>query len=219
MTQNTTSRIIVGAAWGVILMVIVGVFGVFTVATLRKQKASEKPLPVLGTVHDFTLTNQLGNAVSLKDFEGKPWLASVIFTRCPGPCVVTSRNFGRIQSGLPSDLSLRIVSITTDPEFDTPTVMKRYGERFGADPKRWWLLSGPKPVITRLATNDLMLVVVDKPQAERSTPEDLFLHSTRFILVDAHSRVRGVYDGESSDTSRQVIGALRSLALEPATGQ
>lgn len=219
MTQSTTSRIIVGAAWGLILMVILGVLGVFSVATLRKRKASEKPLPVLGTVHDFILTNQLGTAVSLKDLEGKPWVASVIFTRCPGPCVVTSRNFGRIQSGLPGDLSLRIVSITTDPEFDTPAVMKRYGDRFGADPKRWWLLSGLKPVIARLATNDLMLVVLDKPKAERTAPEDLFLHSTRFILVDAHSRVRGVYDGESSDASRQVYGALRTLALEPATGQ
>jgi len=57
-------------------------------------------------------------------------------------------------------------------------------------------------------------VVVENKPEERATPDDLFLHSTRFILVDQKGRVRGVYDSESSDAKARVLEAVRRLLRE-----
>jgi cytochrome oxidase Cu insertion factor (SCO1/SenC/PrrC family) len=99
------------------------------------------------------------------------------------------------------------VSLTTDPDFDTPAVLKTYAQRFNADPQRWLFLTGPKPAIAALARDSLKLTAVEKKPAEREAPEDLFIHSTIFVLVDQQGRLRGVYE-----TSGEGVDARASLA-------
>jgi len=165
-------------------------------------------------VPDFALTNQRGHVVALGDFRGQVWVADIIFTRCPGPCATMTRTMSELQSALPQTQSVKLLSLTADPEFDTPEVLRTYGEKFGAAPERWQFLTGNKLDVYRLATKGLLLAV-DKIKAdERTKPDDLFVHSTRFVVVDKHGRVRGSFDGTEPSSQPKIVEAIQTLLLE-----
>src|SRR6185437_13521971 len=169
------------------------------------------PLPVLATVSDFALTNQFGRSVTLEDLRGKVWIADIIFTRCPGPCAKMTKQMSELQAALPSNEPVQLVSLTADPEFDTPEVLKKYGERFGALPQRWQFLTGKKLDVYRLATKGLLLAVDEIKADERTSPDDLFVHSTLFVIVDKHGRVRGSFDGTEASSRSKILAAMRAL--------
>jgi len=106
------------------------------------------------------------------------------------------------------------VTVTTDPEFDTPEVLKRYSERFKAEAGRWWFLTGAKGDIARLAREGLKLVAQETKPEERQNDADLFIHSTVFVLIDKHGRLRGQVESTEPDFSARVQRAVRRLARE-----
>src|SRR5207245_625728 len=136
--------------WAGLSLVIATLFLAFLLAQLRLRVFLGKPLPVYGRVADFTLTNQLGQAVTLADLRGHVWVADIIFTRCAGPCRKMSQQMKDLQHSLPPGTNVRLVSFTTDPDYDTPPILKRYAQDLGADPHRWFFLTGPKKEISDL---------------------------------------------------------------------
>jgi cytochrome oxidase Cu insertion factor (SCO1/SenC/PrrC family) len=157
-------------------------------------RPSPPPLPVLGTVAEFTLTNQAGIQMTRADLLGRVWLADIIFTRCAGPCPRMTRQLAELQQALPNRSEARLISLTTDPDFDTPPVLARYAQQFGAATNRWQFLTGTKSQIAGLAIDSLKLTTLEKPVAERTDANDLFIHSTIFVLVDRAGRLRGIYE-------------------------
>ena len=189
-------------------------------AGLPFRNSRGQSLPVIGPVADFTLTNQNGRAVSLADLRGKVWVADIIFTRCAGPCPRMTRQMKALQDALPSGSQAKLVTLTTDADFDTPPVLKAYAERFGADLNRWMFLTGTKEGIAKLATDSLKLAAMEKKPEERETPQDLFVHSTIFVIVDKQARLRGVFEttGEGIDpggVQTQILAAVSQLEREP----
>jgi cytochrome oxidase Cu insertion factor (SCO1/SenC/PrrC family) len=191
------------------------VLGAFAYARLGPARVAEPPLPVLSQVTGFSLTNQFEEVVTAEALRGRPWLGEIIFTRCPGPCVRMTRNLAELQNRLPRDADLRFVTLTADPAYDTPAVLRAYAERFGADSNRWHFLTGPQVRLYELATKQLLLAVAENPDPANAPPDELFIHSTRMVLVDAAGRVRAAYDGESPAAQDQVLEDLRRLAAEP----
>ncbi|MGE3311088.1 MAG: SCO family protein, partial [Limisphaerales bacterium] len=112
------------------------------------------PLPVLREIRDFSLTNQAGAPFSKADLAGGPWAVNLIFTRCPGPCTQLSGVMRSVQSALPAGSKARLLSLTSDPGFDTPEVLTRYAAKIGVDAGAagWTWATGSKDVIGRLAT-------------------------------------------------------------------
>ena len=104
--------------------------------------------------------------------------------------------------------------MTTDPDFDTATVLKKYGDRFGAQDGRWLFLTGPKPAIQRLAVDDLKLTLIEKKPGQRDNPNDLFIHSEKLVLVDQRGRIRGYFDGETADCIPRLVAAVNVLSHE-----
>ena len=154
---------------------------------------------------------------------GRFWVGDIIFTRCSGPCATLTRNMAALQKVTPSDWNVGFFSLTADPEFDLPEVLGRYGDRFDADPRRWEFLTGTKYEINRLAMEDLLLVVAEKDAADRESPEDMFIHSTRFVLIDPLGQMRAYYDGSLPETVdviredlRDMLGYTESGLREPA---
>ena len=94
-----------------------------------------------------------------------------------------------------SSLPVRFVSLTADPEYDTPEVLKTYADRFGVDGNRWHFLTGPRTNINALATQQLLLAVQENPPEEREDPNDLYLHSTKWVLIDGSGQLRAIYEG------------------------
>jgi protein SCO1 len=191
----------------------------FLLATLRARALLGKPLPVLAEVADFTLTNQAGRAVTLADLRGQVWVADIIFTRCPGPCLKMTRQLRELQAALPASSQVKLVTLTTDPGFDTPRVLQAYGDRFGADFNRWMFLTGSPKQIANLATDSLKLTALEKKPEERESPADLFIHSTIFVAVDKHGRLRGIFEtsGESinpAEVRSELLAAVRRLEHE-----
>jgi len=158
-------------------------------------------LPVINRLDDFSMTDQLGRIVRRDDLLGQVWLADVIFTRCPGPCAKMTARMADLQASIPPEWPVKLVSLTTDPEHDTPEVLNRYATRFQADAGRWSFLHAAKPAIVDLAVGNLKLVVLDKDEA-RESPNDLFIHSTTLALVDKHGRLRGAFESLPTDVSK-----------------
>lgn len=202
-----------------LLMIILTLGLAFLLATANHEMARQK-LPALGTIPDFTLTNQNAATVSLADLRGKVWLADIIFTRCTGPCLRMSRQMKEIQEALPPMSKTKLVTLTTDPEFDTPPVLTKYAWRFDANTNRWMFLTGTKTNVALFAANGLKLSAVEKSPEERLSQSDLFIHSTRFVIVDKHSQLRGVFDteGEGKDwqiEKKKILATIRQLEHEP----
>jgi protein SCO1/2 len=201
--------------WGGLGLAVGLVLGAFAYSRLGPApRPAGPPLPVLSQVTGFTLTNQAGTVVTAEALLGRPWLACVIFTRCPGPCVRMTRNLAALQKRLPDTANLCFVTLTADPAFDTPEVLRRYAAAFSADTRRWHFLTGPQVELYTLATRQLLLAVGENPDPARARPEDLFIHSTRVVLVDAQGRVRASYDGEDPAALEAVLTDLPKLAAE-----
>ncbi len=188
------------------------VLGAFAYSRLAPgTRASGPPLPVLSQVTGFALTNQFGRVVTAESLRGRPWLGCIIFTRCPGPCVRITRNLAALQHRLPPEAGVFLVTLTADPAFDTPEVLGRYAAAFGADTHRWHFLTGPQVELYTVATQQLLLAVGENPDPANARPEDLFIHSTRVVLVDARGRVRASYDGEDPAALEAVLADLPRL--------
>ena len=155
-----------------------------------------RPLPVLGRVADFTLTNQDGRVTTLATLTNHVWVADIIFTRCAGPCPIMSGQMKSLQDALSPASRAKLVTLTTDPEYDTPAVMKKYGERFGANFSRWTFLTGTKPEIAGLAGGSLKLSAVPVKPEDQKNAADRFIHTTIFVVVDRHACLRGIFETE-----------------------
>jgi protein SCO1/2 len=217
--MDETSQKLSRTMWIGIGLLIVILCASYVLARLEPRRPRVATPPVLGQVADFTLTNQAGAAVSLADLRGHVWVADIIFTRCAGPCPRMTRQMRELQDALPAASRARLVTLTTDPDFDTPAVLKAYGERFGADPARWTFLTGPKPQIAGLAVDSLKLSAVERKPEERQDPADLFIHSTYFVVVDKRARLRAVFEtaGEGVDAGRvrgEILATVRQLERE-----
>ncbi len=201
-------------------------FALFALAFLlwcveASRNLSRRPPPVLGTVADFTLTNQEGQAVSLAALTNHVWVADIIFTRCAGPCPRMTGQMRSLQTALPQNSAVKLVTLTTDPDFDSPATLKKYGTRYGADFKRWTFLTGTKAQIAGLASDSLKLSAVPVKPEERKDNSDLFIHTTIFVVVDKHAELRGVYEtgGDGVDWQNVVqpklLRAIRQMENEP----
>ncbi len=189
-----------------------------TLALLRLRGLARARVPLLFSIPEFTLTNQLGHVVSLAGLRGRVWVADIIFTRCAGPCPKMTQRMSEIQAALPLDTRhptlVTLVTLTTDADYDTPAVLNKYGERFGAQPGRWWLLTGDKRAIANLAIDGFKFVAMEKKPEERTDPADLFVHSTHFVLVDKQGRARAVFDYEEPDMVSRLLASVRLLLEE-----
>lgn len=216
MTQETTGRnetpwgrrILL---WGLLLLVLMVVTGVALVdrwAMPENRTPAAEPLPDFGELPSFSLTATDGRTVTKDDLSGDPWIADFVFTRCQGTCPVMSLKMGKLDRELPPELDL--VSITVDPEHDTPAVLAEYAKTFEAS-ERWHFLTGSPDEILALSQEGFRLGLDLSPPEEQATPEEPILHSTRFVLVDARGHIRGYYNMMLSGEMERLLGDLAAL--------
>ena len=195
MNRSEISKPVQWAVWSILFVVIAVIFGLFARQQLTTVKSK---LPVYSVLRDFALTNQNNIVVSLEDLRGKVWVADIIFTRCPGPCRRMTKDMARLQDLWPTNSPVRFVSLTSDPDFDTPTVLRRYATDYKADTNRWDFLTGTKHQIVEAAAN-FKFARVEKTKDEQESENDLFIHSTIFIVVDKHGQLRSTIESDQPD--------------------
>jgi protein SCO1/2/putative membrane protein len=178
------------------------ILGLMGLTILVAGAARAEDPGVLFPAPAFSLTDQNGKTVTNEDLKGKTWLVDFIFTRCPGPCpIMTSKMVGL--SKIVTSPDVRFVSITVDPAYDTPAVLKQYAEVRGATDPRFIFLTGERRTIYELAQKGFKLVA----QAESARAP--ILHDERFLLVDGSGNVRGVYRSRED-------GSMAKLAMDAA---
>src|SRR3982751_692711 len=106
-----------------LLLLILSLSLAYLLAKAQSRVAHNESLPVLARVADFSLTNQDGAVASLADLRGQVWVGDIIFTTCPGPCLRMTRQMKELQDALPADNKTKLVSLTTNPDYDTPKIL------------------------------------------------------------------------------------------------
>ena len=152
------------------------------------------PLPVLGTVPPFALTERSGRQLTAADLQGHVWIANFIFTRCPDVCPALTEKMGLLQEMLtaPPD-PVRLVSFSVDPLHDTPEVLRDYATRRGVRDS-WFFLTGSREALASLLKDGFRVAFADD-----GPPTSPITHSDRFVLVDRDLRIRGYYHGSDKD--------------------
>lgn len=149
-----------------------------------------EPLEPGDLVPNYRFTNELGQAVSLDDFKGKALVLTFIFTRCPMPdfCPLMSKRFSEAYKLLTttpnSPTNWHFLSISFDPHFDTPTVLKNYAQRYNYDARRWNFVTGAMIDI------DAITEQFDLPIIKQGENWD---HKLRTVVIDGEGRVKKIF--------------------------
>ncbi len=212
--------------WGGILLVLL-VLGGMTVKLWqapRPRVGDESPLEYLGnfgTVPEFDLIERSGQRVTRNDLLGLVWVANFFYTSCPDTCPLQSATLARLQRDFADDREVRLVSISVDPEHDTPAVLQDYAQRFGADPIRWLFLTGDKAAIYHLAQQGFHLSAVDPatapPRAPDTPPPEGRSGARRDVQPDAQNARRMLPLPSLAALVRWVIAPHMALAHDGAT--
>lgn len=168
-------------------------------------------------IPNFTLTNQLGQPLSLHDLSGKIVVVNTFFTRCPNICPALTRNIRKLQSSFENpkrkkfgDTSVvYFLSVSIDPERDSVEALKRWSDRFFVNTDNWSLLTGQ-----RQAIYDLMLQEFRLASQHGGNVDSLFIHSEKVILLDRTRVVRGYYNGLDSVEMGRLAEDIGKLYLE-----
>jgi len=215
MTNETpaarTSHRVEWFVWSALVLTVVAIAVAFVRAQFVESGLGQRLTPI-ADVPDFTLTNQFGQPVLLSNLLGHVWVADVIFSRCPVSCERMTQRLKALSQEVPSRLPVKFVSVTADPGYDTPAILKSYAEARGLDQARWHFLTGLKTNVYALAIDGLKFTVLDNDQ--RTNPNDLFIHSTTFVLVDKRGRLRGSFEGTDDAERKQLLLAVKKLARE-----
>jgi protein SCO1 len=136
------------------VILVIGVSAVVALVLLYVLDVSppipqQSSLPRIAAAPEFTLTSQDGAPVALAQFRGKVVAVTFIYTLCANTCPVLTPMMSFVQDRLGADFGQEIVfiSITVDPERDTPQLLKEYAQAFGANPAGWFFVTGAPDVI------------------------------------------------------------------------
>lgn len=165
---------------------------------------SENPFP-LGS---FRFQNESGKTVTQDDLNRSVWIASFIFTRCPLSCPKISSKLAELQPRLAGS-GVKLVSVSVDPEFDTPKILADYSRRFHADSSRWSFLTGSKSETYDLIQNRFKLPVQPVPPADQREGVEAISHSARLALVDRGNQVIGVFDSDDPEAIDSIVVRAR----------
>jgi protein SCO1/2 len=160
-------------------------------------------LPVLGTLPDFRLVDQEGQAFGGAELRGYVWVAGFIFTRCPTICPAISARMAKIQHRARGiEQGFRLVSFSVDPAYDTPARLAEYARRYRASPRMWKMLTGSIDGM-KGTVEDGLKIAMGTPAGENDFAS--LFHGTHFVLVDRDLRIRGYYDSNAPDVEDRLL--------------
>lgn len=162
------------------------------------------------TVGDFSLTNQLGNNITPKDFENTIYVANFIFTTCEGICPAMTGNLASVYKEYLNDDEVKFISHSVTPEIDSVAALKAFAEKYGVNKHdKWYFTTGSRKHIYELARMHYFAA----QDTGDGGPND-FLHTENLVLVDKKKRLRGFYDGTDYDQIDQLKEDILRLKEE-----
>lgn len=151
---------------------------------------------------EFNLTSSQKEKVTNATLLGKPYVISFFYSTCPSVCVRQNEKKKSLYEKF-ADKGIRFVSVSVDPEIDTPERLAEYAERFNADPAKWLFLTGDMDYISRVGAEVFRIFVT-----RRGHPE-------QFIVVDAEGKIYGYYNWTDAEHFLALQKDLESFASDP----
>ncbi len=168
----------------------------------------ESDLPKLFTVPNAALVDENGKTVNLALLKGEVTVYDFIFTNCRGTCPIMTNNMRALTKKVRKDAPVRFVSISVDPQRDTPAVLHEYAKRVRND-GRWIFLTGDRGTIVRLSVEGFKLAAGDPGPGG-----DPLLHSSKFAVADKNGVIREYYSGTDGDIAEHVSATIEDLLAE-----
>lgn len=180
----------------IISQVVLACFlAVFFAIYLFQKETQKVNLPVLGQVKNFTLIDSRNEPYSLSKLKNKIWIADFFFTTCGDICPVMSKNMADLSRTFDQLEDIKFVSITVNPELDSPQKLAEYAQKFEKGKDNWVFLTGDRQQIRTLLIESFKLGDVKEP----------IFHSSYFTLVDRNGLIRGYYDGTSKEEIQKLF--------------
>lgn len=158
------------------------------------------------TIADFSFTNQNGETITQKDYEGKVYVADFFFTTCKSICPKMTTNLVDVQKAFQDNSRVKLLSFSVMPDVDNVSVLKEYAKINGVIDGKWNLVTGDKKAIYTMARKSYLAVKQGKPEEQYD-----MVHTENFVLVDSKKRVRGFYDGTKKEEVQKLIRDMNFL--------
>lgn len=133
----------------------------------------------------FSFTDQNGNIITNKDYEGKVYVIEFFFTTCPTICPRMNKNLVQVQNQFKDFENFGVASFTINPEYDTPEILKAYADNYGITNPNWHMLTGDQEKIYKLANQGFNLYTAKDDEVAGG-----FEHSGNFALIDKNGYIR-----------------------------
>ena len=175
----------------------------------RLVDISVKNLKKNHTIADFELTNQNGEKITNKTYEGKIYIADFFFTRCQTICISMAYNMSELQEYYKNNDDIMFLSHSVTPIIDSVSVLKDYAIKKGVIDEKWNITTGSKTHIYDLARKNYFAVL-----DEGNGDENDFIHTEQFVLIDKERRIRGFYDGTEIEDMNKIKKDITILKRE-----
>lgn len=196
---------------------VILLFGIWAVPKIvDRLKPQDAEMATIGPVPDFSLTNHNNETITQDDLLGKVYVVEFFYSTCPSICPVMHKSLVKVQDKYFGNPNVAFVSITINPEFDTPEVLKAYAEENDVVNNNWQFLTGELDDIYALANQGFNLYA-----AEAAEVEGGFEHSGFFALVDKKGVIRSrivqqgnpkiYYNGLEDSDVRELIKDIKKL--------
>ena len=156
-------------------------------------------------VPKFNLINSVSDSINDNRFEGKILICNFFFTRCPGICPRIMANLTRAQEAFIDSKDVNMVSISVDPDYDRPEILKGYEKKFNTKHQKWVLSTGTEDEVYKLGFYGFKLP---------ADTIDHTLHSEKVVLLDKDRHIRGYYTGTDSEEINRLILETKILQYE-----
>lgn len=177
-----------------------------------------KRLPVYGKnaetasqhfIKDFSLLNQNGETITLKNLDDKIIVADFFFSTCKGICPKMTGNMKKVYETFKGNNNVQFLSHTVNPEGDSVSVLNAYSKMQNAESTQWNFLTGDKKQIYNLARESY---ITDGTKGDGGKED--FVHTQYFALVDKSKQIRGYYDGTNNAEIEKLISDIKTLLEE-----
>jgi protein SCO1/2 len=208
----------------VLAVFLIFVIGVAVIIYINYDFMNQKKLPILSPcdvnpelydsslyrncighkITDFQLTDQLNRKVGIEILKNKIAVVDFFFVSCPSICPKMTNNLQKIHTRFQQNKNIIILSHTVWPEMDSVNVLYDYAEKYGVNHESWRFLTGDKKELYRLARkNYLVAPDINDPNYKHGSSAD-FIHTENIVLVDQKQRIRGFYDGTSTQSIEEL---------------
>lgn len=195
MTENSNKSGKTRSTAYIGISAVILIFGIWAVPKIVGTLSGPEMAYILNndqertTVPDFSFTNQNGETITNKNYEGKVYVAEFFYSTCPSICPIMNRNMVKVQNEFYGNPDFGIASITINPQEDTPQVLKEYADRYQVTNPNWHMLTGDKEAIYKLANEGFHIYA-----GESLDSDEAFEHSGLFALIDQDGHIRSRYD-------------------------